>query len=594
MKHKICICNNKGVSFIIQLKSDIPLRYYQSDGIQAVLRFRRKRHSGLLIVLPTGTGKTILFGGLSRAVNRRTLVMAHRNELLQQALDKIRMVWPDVSVGLVRGSINQVEAQVVAGSVATLRNPKRLKSYLSAGVPDLVIIDEAHHAVSSSYRTILTAIRAANPYCTIVGVTATPNRGDGVALKAVFDRVVYQKSLWTMVRQGFLVDLVGYRITLPIPQSRWSQLRTVGGDYVDADVDRIMNVAEVNEALVDGWLERMQGAKRGSLASLNQMSTVVFCASIGHAESLEETFSRRGVPATVVHSKLKDEERARRLQAFHEGKYTVVTTVAVLTEGWDEPAIQCVMIARPTKSPALYLQMVGRGTRTFPNKLRCIVLDVTPEDVAPDVCQLGSALAGRPLPEGTSIREAMFDQVVAGDIVRDQEGLHVDSNDDDEPTAPAGIAAFDPFDKARLTWVFVEGRDGRQMRFVRTGDTAIYWVVPRLVGYPEHDDSWIVLQSRADKDDDWTYTVEGRPLLTEYALSLVDQKARSALTTRNAKWRMQAASEKQVELIKTRGGEPGPALTKGGASDWINELTKDATAAGLRRWLGTAEGHAVD
>ncbi len=575
------------------LKSDIPLRYYQSDAIQAVLRVRRKKHNGLLIVLPTGTGKTITFGGLSRAVNGRTLIMAHRNELLQQALDKIRMVWPDVSVGIVRGTINEVDAQVVAGSVATLRNPKRIKGYLSAGAPDLVIIDEAHHAVSSSYRTVLTALRAANPYCTIVGVTATPNRGDGVALNAVFDRVVYQKSLWTMVRQGFLVDLVGYRITLPIPQSRWSQLRTVGGDYVDADVARIMNVAEVNEALVDGWMQRMQDAKRDSVTSTQQMSTVVFGASIGHAESLAETFNQRGIRATVVHSKLKDEERARRLRAFHEGKYTVVTTVAVLTEGWDEPAIQCVMIARPTRSPALYLQMVGRGTRTFPNKLRCIVLDVTPEDVAPDVCQLGSALAGRPLPDGTSIREAMVDQVVAGDIVRDQEGLHVDSHDD-EPTAPAGIAAFDPFDKARLTWVFVDGRDGRQMRFVRTGDTAIYWVVPRLVGYPEHDESWIVLQSRADKDADWTYAIEGRPLLTEYALSLVDQKARSALTTRNAKWRMQAASEKQVELIKARGGDPGPALTKGGASDWINELTKEATAVGLKRWLGTADGQVVD
>ncbi len=579
---------------MIQLQSDIPLRYYQSDAIQAVLRARRKRHIGLLIVLPTGTGKTITFGGLSRAVNGRTLVMAHRNELLQQALDKIQMVWPDVSVGIVRGVLNEVDAQVVAGSVATLRNPKRMKSYLSAGVPDLVIIDEAHHAVSSSYRSILTAIRAANPHCTIVGVTATPNRGDGVALNAVFDRVVYQKSLWTMVRQGFLVDLIGYRITLPIPKSRWAQLRTVGGDYVDADVDRIMNVAEVNEALVDGWMERMRDAQRDSFAT-GQMSTVVFGASIGHAERLAEAFNQRGISATVVHSKLKDEERARRLRAFHEGQYTVVTTVAVLTEGWDEPAIRCVMIARPTRSPALYLQMVGRGTRTFPNKYRCLVLDVTPEDVAPDVCQLGSALAGRPLPEGTSIREAMVDQVVAGDIVRDQEGMHVDSRDEEEPTAPAGIAAFDPFDKARLTWVFVKGRDGRQMRFVRADDTTIYWVVPRLAGYPAHDESWVVMQSRADKASrEWAFEPQGRPLLTEYAHSLVDQKARSALTARNAKWRMNPASEKQLAAIRSMGGDPGPALTQGGASDWINELTKESTAQRLMRWLATSEGQAVD
>ena len=227
--------------------------------------------------------------------------------------------------------------------------------------------------------------------------------------------------------------------------------------------------------------------------------------------------------------------------------------------------------------------------------MHAAVLDVTPEDVAPDVCQLGSALAGRPLPEGTSIREAMVDQVVAGDIVRDQEGMHVDSRDEEEPTAPAGIAAFDPFDKARLTWVFVKGRDGRQMRFVRADDTTIYWVVPRLAGYPAHDESWVVMQSRADKTSrEWTFETQGRPLLTEYAQSLVDQKARSALTARNAKWRMNPASEKQLAAIRSMGGDPGPALTQGGASDWINELTKDSTAQRLMRWLATPEGQLVD
>lgn len=564
------------------IASEIPLRPYQQAAIEQVLIAGQQPHGGLLVVLPTGAGKTITFGALARTVGARTLILAHRDELLAQTLDKVAAVWPEVSVGRVQGRANDVAAHVVAASVQTLRQSVRLAQYLAAGAPRLIVVDEAHHAVSASYRTILAALSQANPYRMLVGVTATPQRGDGVSLAPIFDRVVYQRSLWDMVREGWLVDLRGFRIAVPITATQWGQMRTVHGDYADADVERLMNVGPVNAALVSAWREKA-----------GDRPTVVFAASIAHAETLAATFRHHQIATTVVHGQLAKAERRLRLDHFHRGLYQVIVSVAVLTEGWDEPAIGCVVMARPTRSPALYLQCIGRGARTYPNKYDCIILDVTPEAAAPDLCHLGSVLAGKPLPDGTSIRQSLLATTASAA----PSGAPMPPSRDLGADDSAPPAAFDPFLASRLQWQQVAGRDDRPWWFVREEMDTLLWLVPRLTGYPAHDTSWIVTARRvraAGHPPHWVFAVRERPVLSAYAQGIIEGSVRSALASRKAAWRLHPATEKQRTELARRRIATGPALTKGAATDLLDQLERPRYRHALQAWLASPEGQRVD
>lgn len=337
------------------------LRPYQQDAVAAVIDADRRDVPSVLGVAATGLGKTIIVGALARALGRRTLVLAHREQLIDQAVEKVGWCWPGARVGAVQGARDAVDADVVVASVQTLIQPGRLQRIGDFG---LVVVDECHHAPARSYRRILDGLGAGagDGSALLVGVTATPDRGDAASLESIFTEQVFSYDLVWGIRQGYLSDLVGMRVRLELDLS---DVGVRGGDYDDESLGRAMERAGAPFHIVEAWCEHAASRR-----------TVVFVPTIRVAEETAEAFRARGIAAGTVSDGDKGSRKAT-LDAFSAGELQVLVNCAVLTEGYDEPRVDCIVLARPTRSKALYMQCVGRGTRRHPEKNDCLVLDMT-------------------------------------------------------------------------------------------------------------------------------------------------------------------------------------------------------------------------
>ena len=333
----------------------ITLRPEQEAALAAIFDGLAHGITKPVVSMATGTGKTVMFAELLRRRGGPALVLAHREELIQQAAATIRRVWPDAPVGIVRAREDDWTAPVVVGSIASL-HPRRLRRW----APDrfaTVIVDEAHHAMSKQYRHALTYLTPP----LLLGVTATPFRSDRASLAQIFDRVVYAFGIQDAIAAGTLVDLIAYQVRT---RTNLDTVRVEAGDFLAGDLDRVLNTDERNSGIVAGYQAYTPGRR-----------AVAFCAGVSQAEALAATFTHHGIPAAAVHGGLPDAERARRLAGLSAGDLPVVTSVGVLTEGWDEPRLESLLLARPTKSLALYTQMVGRVLRTAPGKRHGTLLD---------------------------------------------------------------------------------------------------------------------------------------------------------------------------------------------------------------------------
>lgn len=354
----------------------LTLRPYQLDALDRVQAAERRGVRAQLGVAATGLGKTVMFCALAERLAVRTLILAHRDELIEQAAAKVREVWPTADVGIVKADRNEVRSQVVVASVQTLARSKRLAelvapfsleglTLLGRAEPfGLVVVDEAHHAAADSYRRILDVLGAgADDGPLLLGVTATPDRGDGKGLDDLFAEVTFAYDLLWGIRSGYLCDLRGIRVRLD--RLDMSSVKVTGGDYAAGSAGRALEDAGAPEMIVAAWLEHALGRR-----------TLVFTPTVALAEDVRDEFARVGVRAGMVSGATPLDERRRILAAYSAGELDVLANCAVLTEGYDEPRTDCVVIARPTKSRALYTQMVGRGTRRHPDKDDCLVLDV--------------------------------------------------------------------------------------------------------------------------------------------------------------------------------------------------------------------------
>lgn len=325
----------------------LQMRPYQQAAREAIHAEWNDGRRRTLLVLPTGTGKTIVFAAVTEDQVRsgsRVLVLAHRGELLEQAADKIKR-----STGLA-SAVEKAEqtcldswCRVVVGSVQSLQRPARLEQF-PADYFGTIIIDEAHHAITDGYQRVLEHFPEAN----VLGVTATPDRGDMRNLGEVFDSLAYEYKLTQAIREGYLCPILAQTIPL---QLDISQVALSGGDFA---------VGGLGTAL-DPYLEQIASEMQTACAG---RKTVVFLPLIKTSRKFRDILNSKGFRAAEVNG--QSEDRAEILSDFSNGKYNVLCNSMLLTEGWDCPSVDCIVVLRPTKVRSLYSQMVGRGTRLSP------------------------------------------------------------------------------------------------------------------------------------------------------------------------------------------------------------------------------------
>ena len=322
-------------------------------------------------IAPTGAGKTIMLSAVTGESignsQAKACVLAHRDELTVQNREKFGRVNPAITTSVVDATSKSWGGQVTFAMVPTLTRERNL-----AVMPklDLLVIDEAHHAVADSYRRIIDHVRDANPEARIFGVTATPNRGDKKGLREVFDNVADQVRLGELIASGHLVPPRTFVIDVGV-QDKLKAVRKTVSDFDMSEVAEIMDRAPITEEVIRHWQEK--AADR---------PTVVFCSTVVHAAHVAEAFNAAGIPTGLIHGDLPGEERRNILAAFARGELRVITNVAVLTEGFDHPPISCVVLLRPSSYKSTMIQMVGRGLRTVDPiehpgvvKTDCVVLD---------------------------------------------------------------------------------------------------------------------------------------------------------------------------------------------------------------------------
>ena len=350
------------------------LRPYQETARQKVQEEWEEGKKRTLLVLPTGTGKTIVFSKIIEdrvKKGERVLVIAHRGELLEQASDKLYK-----STGLKTATEKAEQTslgsfyRVVVGSVQTLQREKRLNQFPPEYF-DTIVIDEAHHAISDGYQRVLEHFEDAN----VLGVTATPDRGDMRNLGSYFESLAYEYSLPEAIKSGYLSPIKALTIPLKLDLSNVKQQ---AGDFSTKDLGTAL----------DPYLEQI--AEEMKKQCFNR-KTVVFLPLVKTSQKFRDILNKHGFKAAEVNGESTDREQV--LKDYEEGKYNVLCNSMLLTEGWDCPSVDCVIVLRPTKVRALYSQMVGRGTRLAPGKKELLLLDFLWHTERHELCHPASLIA---------------------------------------------------------------------------------------------------------------------------------------------------------------------------------------------------------
>lgn len=381
------------------------LRSYQEEARTAIQEEWLKGNKKTLLVLPTGTGKTIVFSKVIEdrvKLGERVLVLAHRGELLEQAADKL-----EKSTGLKTATEKAQETsigswfRVVVGSIQTMMREKRLKKF-PKDFFDTIIIDEAHHCLSDSYQRVLEYFDA-----NVLGVTATPDRGDMRNLGEFFESLAYEYTLPKAIKAGFLSPIKALTIPLKLDLSAVGQQ---AGDFSTRDLGSALD--PYLESIAD---EMWKVAKDRKI--------VVFLPLVATSKKFMELLNQKGFKAAEVNGESKD--RAEVLEDFDKGKYNVLCNSMLLTEGWDCPSVDCVVVLRPTKVRSLYSQMVGRGTRLFPGKEELLLLDFLWHTERHELCHPAHLIA-----RNDEVAKVMTEKIEEAGIALDLEIVEVTSAED--------------------------------------------------------------------------------------------------------------------------------------------------------------------
>jgi superfamily II DNA or RNA helicase len=334
----------------------MPARPHQINAKAAVVKDYDKGYRRLLAAMATGTGKTFFFSDLYNDIRKqlpgKMLVLAHTEELVDQNIKALRDIHPTLKIDkeMAQHKADPSTADIIVASVASLgrKGTKRVDKY-NWSEWDKIIVDEAHHTPASNYRNILEVSGVNRPETSklLLGVTATTQRADGKALSEFYDRISYVYSLRQAIEDGWLVDVRGYRVDT---ETNLENIGTSAGDFNQEKLADKVNNPVRNSRIAKAWQERGEGRQ-----------TVVFAADIAHAKALADAFKAKGIAAEAIWG--EDPDRVQKLADHRAKKTTVLVNVGILTEGYDDWQIGCIVLARPTMSECLFTQMCGRGTR---------------------------------------------------------------------------------------------------------------------------------------------------------------------------------------------------------------------------------------
>ncbi|MBY9077172.1 DEAD/DEAH box helicase [Paenibacillus sp. HN-1] len=382
------------------------LRGYQQEARVSIQAEWERGVRRTLLVLPTGCGKTIVFSKVTEdrvKLGERVLVLAHRSELLDQAADKLAK---STGLGCATEKAEQTSVgswyRVVVGSVQTMMRDKRLQQF-AADHFDTIIIDEAHHCLSDSYQRVLDYFKEAN----VLGVTATPDRGDMRNLGSYFESLAYEYTLPKAIKEGFLSPIKAMTIPLKL------DLSTVGqqaGDFKSSDLGTAL----------DPYLESI-AAEMWRVAQDRKI--VVFLPLVKTSQKFTSILNSVGFRAAEVNGESQD--RAEVLADYDAGRYNVLCNSMLLTEGWDCPSVDCIVVLRPTKVRSLYSQMVGRGTRLHPGKEDLLLLDFLWHTERHELCHPAHLIA-----ENEEIAQAMTKQIEEAGMPLDLEAAEKQATED--------------------------------------------------------------------------------------------------------------------------------------------------------------------
>lgn len=511
-------------------------RPYQAEAIKALIAGWQGPQNRLAVVLPTGAGKTVVFANLisellAQLGGRRALVIAHREELIEQAAAKIRAVRPDLRVGVVKAERDEhQDADVIVASIQTLAVERRRQAIENIGV---VIVDECHHAAAPSYMTVLDHFGAWRGL-PVAGFTATMTRADG-GLAEVWQEVVFTLDILEMIEDGYLCDVRGKRVI--VDGLDLDSVRTRAGDLQDGQLGQALEDSDAGPVVAKAYQEHA-GDRPG----------VVFTPTVSTAQSMAEAFTAAGIPAAAVWGDMSRDDRAATLDRYRAGDVQVLTNCMVLTEGFDAPWTSCAVIARPTKSAGLYCQMAGRALRLFDGKKDALILDVMGASTRHKLASIVD-LTGReaPMPtEDQTLREAVREAEEKARRRLDLSRIQVEE--------------IDLFSGSTVRWLKTESG----VWFIPVTDATYVF----LIRNPEDRTYWL---RRFDLNNGLVAPKNDVPLPLSPAKAWLEQQAKAMgsrwLATRSAPWRNKPASVKQLNYCRLKGISVPPGSSAGEVSD---------------------------
>ncbi len=412
---------------------------YQRDAVDAVLNAYRGGMRRPALSAATGAGKTIMFAKAIEESGERSLVIAHRKEIIEQAAQKIGYIIDPADVGIVMADRNQGDRPIVVASIQTIANPKRLARLGRFG---LVVIDEAHHASSPSYVNTLRMLGVSKTGPTrALGVSATWDRADGVGFEEVFEEIVYAIGIEQLIASGHLADITALRIE--------TELDT---DGIPKDVHGDWRAEALSQRIEDSnYADTMAAAVA---AHAQDRTCLVFAPNVRTADLYRDALIDCGIAAASVNGETPTAQREQAIADLKARRIRAIVNCGVFTEGTDIPIVDCVVMGRPTKSRALYQQMAGRGLRNYPGKQNCLILDLVDNSSRNELQSVGSLVGlnpSKPRNAITSLRAAIAEDAKQGTLVTATDDLKSIGKKFVQHAKPIEL-----IDRKKLAWIQID------------------------------------------------------------------------------------------------------------------------------------------